>query len=263
MELITGNKFKKACHYSLDEYGFARHSEPNEDEILRIFVKIDYVHNFFRQKQNRPYILVTHNGDIPVDDNYLRYMDDPNLIKWFGQNIMTTHDKLTSIPIGLANEKWEHGNESIFHEIINKNLSKERLIYVNFDVNTNREERNFCLSELTKKGLEMDNKLPFKEYLEELGKSYFVVSPNGNGVDCHKTWEALYLKTIPIVTKSINVDFYLDYPIIVIDSWSDFNPLDYTIDLYNKTWVEFYNKNNNKLTLNEFLKYEKSVGDNI
>jgi hypothetical protein len=234
MELITGNKFKKACHYSLDEYGFARHSEPNEDEILRIFVKIDYVHNFFRQKQNRPYILVTHNGDIPVDDNYLRYMDDPFLIKWYGQNIMTIHLKLESIPIGIANEKWSHGNEDVFKEVMGKNIEKERLIYVNFDVNTNRAERNYCVSELNKKGLEMQPKLPFKEYLEEVAKSYFVVSPNGNGVDCHKTWEGLYLKTIPIVTQSINIDYYKNLPIIVINDWSDLKISDYNIDLYNK-----------------------------
>jgi hypothetical protein len=251
MELITGNKFKRNCHYSLDECGFIKNNEPNNDEIIKIFVKIDYVHSFFKQKQNRPYILVTHNGDIPVDDNYLRYMDDPNLIKWYGQNIMTNHDKLVSIPIGLANEKWTHGDENIFNEVIEQNLPKERLIYVNFDVNTNRRERNYCLSELNRKGLEMSHKLPFKEYLQEVSKSYFVVSPNGNGVDCHKTWESLYLRTIPIVTKSININFYRDYPIIIIDDWSDFNPDDFTVDLYNKIWVTF---DTDKLNTHNYLK---------
>jgi hypothetical protein len=91
----------------------------------------------------------------------------------------------------------------------------------------------------------MSNKLPFKEYLEELSKSYFVISPNGNGIDCHKTWEALYLRSIPIVTKSINIDFYRDYPIIVIDDWSKFNPNDFNVDLYNKTWGDFNIKNLN------------------
>lgn len=252
MDFITGNKFKKICNYSLDEFGFNILSEPKENEIIKIFVKIDYVHSFFKTRQERPYILYTHNGDLAVDDNYLTYLDDPNLIKWYGQNIMTTHPKLKSIPIGIANEKWPHGDETIFNEVLNKNIKKERLIYVNFDVNTNRAERNYCISELNKKGLEMQPKLPFKEYLEEVAKSYFVVSPNGNGIDCHKTWESLYLKTIPIVTKSINVDFYLDYPIKVIDSWSDFNPLDYTIDLYNKSWSDFDADN---LKFKNFLNY--------
>lgn len=250
MDFITGNKFKRSCHYSYDEQGFIKHREPKDEEILRIFVKIDYVHSFFTQKQERPYILVTHNGDLPVDDNYLQYMSDPNLIKWYGQNIMTTHSKLSSIPIGLGNEIWPHGDEKVFNEVITQNLPKERLIYVNFDVNTNRRERNYCLSEMNKNGLEMGNKLPFKQYLEEVAKSYFVVSPNGNGVDCHKTWESLYLGSIPIVTKSINIDFYRDYPIIIIDNWSDFNPNYFNLELYKKTWGDF---NITKLNIKNFI----------
>jgi hypothetical protein len=250
MDLITGNKFKKICHFSLDEFGFNVINQPKENEIIKFFVKIDYVHNFFSKKHDRPYILYTHNGDLPVNDGYLRYLDDPNLIKWYGQNIMTIHPKLKSIPIGIANEIWPHGNETIFNEVLNKNIKKERLIYVNFDVNTNIVERNYCISELNKKGLFMNDKLPFKEYLEEVAKSYFVVSPNGNGVDCHKTWEALYLKTIPIVTKSINIDFYKDFPIIVINDWSEFNSKIFNYDLYSKTWGDF---NINKLC---FKKYE-------
>lgn len=250
MDFITGNKFKKICNYSLDEFGFNILSEPKENEILKIFVKIDYVHSFFTTRQQRSYILYTHNGDLPVDDNYLRYLDDPYLLKWYGQNIMTIHPKLKSIPIGIANEKWIHGNETIFNEVLNKNIKKERLIYVNFDVNTNKCERNYCISELNKKGLFMGDKLPFKEYLEELSKSYFVVSPNGNGIDCHKTWEALYLKTIPIVTNSTNIDFYKDFPIIVINDWSEFNPNDFNIDIYEKLIKKF---NINDLTIKKFI----------
>jgi hypothetical protein len=242
MNFITGNKFKRSCHYSYDEQGFIKHTEPKDGEILRIFVKIDYVHSFFIQSQERPYVLFTHNGDLPVDDNYLRYMVNSNLLKWYGQNIMTHHPKLVSIPIGLGNEIWPHGDEKVFNEVIDQNIPKERLIYVNFDVNTNRRERNYCLNEINKNGLEMGNKLPFKEYLEEVAKSYFVVSPNGNGVDCHKTWESLYLGAIPIVTKSTNIDFYKNFPIIAINDWSEFNPSDFTIDLFVRKWGHFDSK---------------------
>lgn len=252
MDLITGNKFKNLSNYSIDEFGFTIIREPEINEILKIFVKIDFVHYFFNNNmQNRPYILITHNGDISVSDEYLKYMDTPNLIKWYGQNINTIHPKLQSIPIGIANEKWIHGNEDILFEVLNFNLKKERLVYVNFDINTNRIERNYCITELNKKGLFMENKLPFKEYLEEVSKSYFVVSPNGNGIDCHKTWESLYLKSIPIVTKSINIDFYNHLPIIIINNWSEFNPTNFNKDLYDKIWGNF---DLNKLNINEYIK---------
>jgi hypothetical protein len=97
----------------------------------------------------------------------------------------------------------------------------------------------------------MGVKLPFNQYLEEVAKSYFVISPNGNGVDCHKTWESLYLKSIPIVTKSINVDFYKNYPIIIINDWSELNLSILTVDTYNKLWDNSFNQ---KLFFNEPLK---------
>jgi hypothetical protein len=239
VELITGNKFKKICHHSIDEFGFVRHSEPINGEILKVFVKIDYVPYFFSNPPYVPFILITHNGDLPIDDNYLKYLDNNNLIKWYGQNVMTHHPKLKSIPIGIANEKWEHGNETIFYEVMSQENKKEQLMYVNFDVNTNIQERNYCLSNLNKFNLKMSERVPFKKYLEDVSKSYFVISPNGNGIDCHKIWESLYLKTIPIVTQSINIDFYKHLPILIIKDWGDFNPSNYSIDLYNELWNNF------------------------
>ena len=32
----------------------------------------------------------------------------------------------------------------------------------------------------------------------------FVASPSGNGLDCHRTWEALLLRSIPIVKVQTN-----------------------------------------------------------
>ena len=250
LDFISGNNFKNNCHYSHDEYGFNKILEPKENEIVKIFIKIDFVHIFFRNKINRPYILFTHNGDLPINDTYINYLYDENLIIWYGQNINTIHPKLKSIPIGIANEMWPHGDKNVLNEIINEDNKKDKLIYVNFDVNTNLFERNHCLNEINKHGLKMENKLPFKDYLRELSKSYFVISPNGNGIDCHKTWEALYLKTIPIVTKSINIDFYKNYPIFVIDDWSEFNLSYFTIEEYYKIWNNF---DTNKLIIKNFI----------
>ena len=117
----------------------------------------------------------------------------------------------------------------------------------NFDINTNLLERQKCVRSMEKNNLTMNNKTNFKNYLEELSKSYFSLSPNGNGIDCHKTWESIYLKSIPIITKSINAEFYKDYPIIIIDDWSKFNPSDFNISLYHEKWKNF----NKSLTISE------------
>jgi hypothetical protein len=249
IDFITGNKFKSLCHYSFDELGFVKHREP-KDEVLKIFVKIDLVGNFFEMWGDQKFILVTHNGDTEVNLNFLKYIENPNLIQWYAQNVNIYHPKLKSIPIGIANEIWEHGNEKVFLEVIEKNHQKETMIYANFDVNTNLFERTKCAREIKKNGIELSSRKPFKSFLEEISKSHFVVSPNGNGIDCHKIWESLYLKSIPIVTNSINIKFYDDLPIYIIDDWSNFKVEDFNVDTYKKIWNNFKIE---KLNISKFI----------
>lgn len=45
----------------------------------------------------------------------------------------------------------------------------------------------------------------------------FWISPRGNGIDCHRTWEALYLDVIPIVWNNSLTVLYEDLPMLVIN----------------------------------------------
>ena len=47
--------------------------------------------------------------------------------------------------------------------------------------------------------------------------SKFVLSPRGFGIDCHRTWEALYAGSIPVV-ESCGIDqVYEGLPVIIVD----------------------------------------------
>ncbi|CAF2515878.1 unnamed protein product [Rotaria sp. Silwood2] len=49
----------------------------------------------------------------------------------------------------------------------------------------------------------------------------FWISPRGNGIDCHRTWEALYLDIIPIVWNSTLNSLYKNLPIVIINNHTD------------------------------------------
>ena len=49
----------------------------------------------------------------------------------------------------------------------------------------------------------------------------FWLSPRGNGLDCHRTWEALYLDIIPIVWHSTLDPVFENLPIVVIKTWDE------------------------------------------
>jgi hypothetical protein len=48
-----------------------------------------------------------------------------------------------------------------------------------------------------------NSQLPSAEFYDCLGRSKFVVSPEGNGVDCHRHYEALVMGAVPIVEDSL------------------------------------------------------------
>ena len=64
-------------------------------------------------------------------------------------------------------------------------------------------------------------KLDQETYYKELRKHRFVVSPPGNGLDSHSTWEALLVDCIPIVASSALDPVYEELPVWKVNDWRD------------------------------------------
>jgi hypothetical protein len=58
-------------------------------------------------------------------------------------------------------------------------------------------------------------------YVYGLKKHQFVISPAGNGLDSHGTWEALLAGCIPIVQHSDIDAVYEDLPVWLVNSWDE------------------------------------------
>jgi hypothetical protein len=59
-----------------------------------------------------------------------------------------------------------------------------------------------------------------KEYRKKLSMSKFVISPPGNGIDCHRTWESMYFGAVPIVREDF-WPFGSELPVLPVQKWSD------------------------------------------
>ncbi len=71
---------------------------------------------------------------------------------------------------------------------------------------------------------ERRTKMRVKEYLMALGQHRFVLSPRGNGLDAHRTWEALMVGAIPICRSSALNPLYEQLPVLIVRDWSDVTP---------------------------------------
>lgn len=99
------------------------------------------------------------------------------------------------------------------------NTPKTKLLYMNHnDINNSSIRTPITQKYKTCSWVTTESNVPFQEYIYNMSQHKFVLSPYGNGIDCHRTWEALYLGVIPIVNKSFIAESICKYiPIIVVD----------------------------------------------
>ena len=252
---ITGDGFRKIAQHVFDETTKKDSFDPlsvKQGDI--VFVKSDMLDVFFTTHHRsivEPYKLITHNGDRNISEADLKYIDN-NIIHWYAQNVNIVHPKITPIPIGLEN-RWYfiNGIPFLFNYFRKRIFSKRQnevrtdKILFGFNVATNVRKRELALQQLRARtdAVEIKGPLTPYSYLAELGQYTRVASPEGNGLDCHRTWEALYLGTIPIVTRSAAAEYFhrIGIPLCIIDTWNDIPailPVGKTCEfLYMDYWV--------------------------
>ena len=206
------------------------------------YIKIDDIDFFLKNTDLSKInfeILITHNGDKCITDDMvnLAFHSGSKIKKWCSQNINTTHPKLFCIPIGLERKRWfpalnkqyQLQHTIIDHNIILTDKHIHNLCYANFSINTNVKSRIECLKYLnssfctlkTYPCVKQDFYINYSNYLTEILHHYFVICPEGNGIDTHRMWETLYLGRIPIVIKNYVTESFKDLPILILNSWNE------------------------------------------
>ena len=243
MDFITGEKIQFKCdHFIGSDKDFG--SNPTERKYRNKFIYINHdkeinnkslifcyghllIHinkliNILKKMKN-PFKLIFHNSDAKFSNkDLILFKELPLLECVYTQNMDVNYDKVIPLPIGLANERWKHGDSEIYKEIYETSIEKTKEIYFNFSVNTNPSKRNKCRADIMGKGIKWNKDLSYREYLIELKRHKYAICPEGNGIDTHRFWECLYMDTIPICLKNRITEHYKKYfPIILLDKWKD------------------------------------------
>lgn len=242
LDYINGNKFAKFAHYVISppEGKLVTNEILSNDAI--IFCTTDYLDYFFEniKYSTKNYILITHASDYTIDFN--RFLKKPPcIIKWFAENGEYNHPDLISIPIGLENSESKDGagigaSSKFFRwlsdniEILKNDEKNINSVFTSFRVEYNfahsvwvNPHRKDIIPTFKKNGLNYYQpleKVDFKQHCERSSKYKFHASPQGNGIDCHRTWELLYMGCTPIVIKNKIYDDW-NLPIIQINNWNE------------------------------------------
>jgi len=237
---LSGDSLRKISNHVFDESKtFNPKNVSKKDVVFLSGNLIDKYFLYFHPKIKTEYILITHNSDKNITDREYSYVDK-NIIHWFAQNLeINNREKISIIPIGLENlRRLKFGRKKWF-----KNISiKTNDILFSFNLYTNYLKRQPAFEAL-------QNNLDFQifsnpeEYFENLKRTKFVISPEGNGSDTHRIWEALILNTLPIMIKTsfTNNLQELGVPGIYLNSWEEL--FNYDKSQLNEIYKEETNKN--------------------
>jgi len=186
-----------------------------------------------------------HEISIRHKINYIKrfFVNSKSIICWFIQNydVKQYINKVIPIPLGLdyhtlqkKDHFWGPKQSAItqddkldqlyktskkFNERIDKSFS-----YYQFQMferhNRDRHQANKALKD-KEFNIFLDERID-RDTMWKLCTEYkFVISPHGNGLDCHRTYEAMALGCIPVV-KTSPLDYIYRYmPVIILDDWKD------------------------------------------
>ena len=245
---ISGDTFRSIANIIIDELRIPVDPSSIQDGDI-IFLKTEMLNFFFTQVHpqiSNHYLLITHNSDFSSPGNYAHMLDNPKLIAWFAVNPdLTSHPKLFAIPIGLTNRYLPAGDIHTLNSLLTHilTINKNILLYVNFS-HTNKDRVAIKQLFIDKPFCHHSENKSWASYLTDMAQSKFVLSPNGNGLDCHRTWEILLMGSIPVVKKSSLDSLYEDLPVLIVNNWQEV-----TEELLTQKYPEIIQKTYNRKKL--------------
>ncbi len=223
-------------------------------------------------KLKKPIVLVIGDGDLSFPSQSIspfemcQLIENKNILHIFAQNCdyRGESSKVSRFPIGIDFHTIAFKNLNIWDE---KSTSKEQEAvlkgilstlkptdqrklgaFVDFQLNdTMRSGDNQRYLEFGEDRTSIFNRIgclkmidypecPMKrrELWQKKGEYAFSISPIGNGLDCHRTWEDLVLGCIVIVKTSPLDPLYEGLPVVIVTDWDEITEENM------KKWLEQY-----------------------
>ena len=169
------------------------------------------------------FIIFTNLEDTPTDQ-YIFSSIPGNILCVSAVNALAHGDKVIPAPYGVQ-RRMDRLDTRIdqLKNAMGKNLKPVLPLYVNHNDNSHPERvglkdmfRDWATVE--------DQRVDYTNFLLNLARHKFVLCPRGNAIDCHRNWEVLYMKRVPVMKKDEYLEvLFKDYPVIFVDKYSDIN----------------------------------------
>jgi hypothetical protein len=169
------------------------------------------------------FIIFTNLEDTPIDEYIFDSIPD-NVLCISAVNAIANGGKVIPAPYGLQRSMTPSDRRnSITLDFINSpEVDPSFLLYVNHSDDTNKERIGIKDIFRNKSwAMIQDYRISYSEHLEKIKQSKFVICPRGNAIDCHRNWEVVYVKRVPVMKRHPYLEkLFENYPVLFVEDYS-------------------------------------------
>jgi len=173
-----------------------------------------------------PPVVIMSHGDFLPSPSLLTEIAN-RCARLFSINVVDETEKIRAIPLGLENlSRNINGRLNDYFGSLDSpaETPRTRDVFTAFEPENNPSVRGPLVELLrgSRFGWSPRRMSP-EQYRQAVSESMFVLSPPGRGLDCHRTWEAIYLGAVPVVPEgTLPPGLLHDLPIYSVSSYEHF-----------------------------------------
>jgi len=226
---VNGNKFmtlfidnirlykrKILCATATDQMRVDKMME--ENDLLHLLAEIMLL-------KETKFIIFCSNEDTPITEDIHPHIPQ-NVLAIYASNAVGYGGKVHPIPYGLQRKLYPVDVRlDEMQKALESDSKPTKLLYINHAEHTNISERGNIREMFADKSFAtISPRVDYPEYCRMIQAHKFMICPEGNAVDCHRNWEVLLLKRVPIMKRNSYLEeCYKDYPILWVDDYADVN----------------------------------------
>lgn len=199
--------------------------KPDDKKIFTDLMKKGTLLELCSKIPQMKFIIFTNLEDTPLDENVFKLIPN-NVLAISAVNAIAFGGKVIPAPYGLQRRMHPGDNrKTIIENFLKcKDVPPKNLLYINHSTYTNPKERKGineifegkCWATVDKERISYD------EFLNKIRSHKFMICPVGNAIDCHRNWEVLYLRRVPVMKKHPYLEkLYEKFPVLFVDNYED------------------------------------------
>ena len=170
-----------------------------------------------------PPVVIMSHGDLVPSPSLMTEIAD-RCARLFSINVVDETEKIRAIPLGLENfSRNRNGRLKDYLGALDSpaETARTRDVFTAFEPENNPSVRGPLVELLSASRFGWNRRrMSPEQYRQALSESMFVLSPPGRGLDCHRTWEAIYLGAVPVVPEgTLPPGLLHDLPIHSVSSY--------------------------------------------